>query len=126
MSPRSRTARDSLTSSNSATRAPRGLRQHLRPLTRVELRFTPDDAGPEVESWRWPAWSTAAQGPGDLGARLDRAFRAAFTRGADRVSIIGSDCPEIGCADIEEAIACTAETLHQARSLPPVVNRDDL
>lgn len=43
------------------------------------------------------------QGGGDLGARLDRAVRAAFDDGARRVVVIGTDCPELDRADLAEA-----------------------
>ncbi len=75
----------------------------LASLEEVELRFTPDDAGPEVARWAHPQWSLAGQGEGDLGCRLDRAFRNAFTNGARRVLVIGSDCPEVSADDIRAA-----------------------
>jgi uncharacterized protein len=34
---------------------------------------------------------------------MQRAFEAAFGSGAERVVIIGSDCPEIGVADVRAA-----------------------
>ena len=38
-----------------------------------------------------------------MGHRLQRAFEAAFASGAERVVIIGSDCPEVAASDIREA-----------------------
>jgi rSAM/selenodomain-associated transferase 2/rSAM/selenodomain-associated transferase 1 len=35
------------------------------------------------------------QGAGDLGCRMERAFAEAFCEGAERIVIIGTDCPEI-------------------------------
>jgi rSAM/selenodomain-associated transferase 2/rSAM/selenodomain-associated transferase 1 len=35
------------------------------------------------------------QGEGDLGARMSRAFQEAFSRGAERAAIIGTDCPDL-------------------------------
>lgn len=35
------------------------------------------------------------QGTGDLGCRMERAFAEAFCEGAERIVIIGTDCPEI-------------------------------
>ena len=75
----------------------------LRPLAaleNVELCFTPEDAGSEIEPWAQPKWRLTVQGGGDLGSRLDRAFRRAFDEGAKQIVIIGSDCPEVGAADI--------------------------
>ncbi|MEW6157143.1 MAG: TIGR04282 family arsenosugar biosynthesis glycosyltransferase [Verrucomicrobiota bacterium] len=69
----------------------------------VELRFSPDDAGIEIRPWLRPGWRATPQGAGDLGERLDRAFADAFAAGAERVLIIGSDCPEMTTADLSEA-----------------------
>ncbi len=35
------------------------------------------------------------QGPGDLGARMERAFADAFREGAQRAVIVGTDCPDL-------------------------------
>ena len=80
----------------------------LAPLERVELRFAPDDAAVEIARWLRKGWSAQAQGTGDLGERLCRAFREAFESGARRVAIIGSDCPDVMPADIEAAWAALA------------------
>jgi uncharacterized protein len=69
----------------------------------TELRFSPDDARNEIAPWLREHWTAAPQGDGDLGARLSRAFEEAFARGAERVVIIGSDCPEVKSADIRTA-----------------------
>jgi uncharacterized protein len=75
----------------------------LRRFPRVQLRFSPDDAFDEIRSWLEPTWEARPQGPGDLGARLFRAFSNAFTAGAAKTIIIGSDCPELTMDDLEEA-----------------------
>ena len=53
----------------------------------------------------WPAdfFQKHLQTGGDLGARMEEAFRQAFAGGADRVLIIGSDCPELDGALLEQA-----------------------
>jgi len=79
------------------------LHQQLRSVPGIQLRVTPDDAGAEVESWRYPGWTIAAQGPGDLGERLARAVQAHVDHGAPSVVIIGSDCPRVQPTDLEEA-----------------------
>lgn len=43
------------------------------------------------------------QGEGDLGTRLDRAVNAAFGGGAQRVIVIGTDCPELDQATLQSA-----------------------
>jgi rSAM/selenodomain-associated transferase 1 len=75
----------------------------MQPLSSVELRFTPDDAAEEAARLLRPGWTAVAQGPGDLGERLARAFDDAYREGARRVAVIGSDCPDLTAADITEA-----------------------
>lgn len=76
---------------------------NLRTLPHVEVRYTPDDAYLEIPQWVQPTWKTAAQGQGDLGERLVKAFHDGFRSGAERVVVIGSDAPEILREDIEAA-----------------------
>jgi uncharacterized protein len=80
----------------------KALFQHLAAVPGVELRFTPDTAQPEISPWLRPGWQARAQGEGDLGARLQRAFAESFAAGAKRVAILGSDCPEVEAADIQQ------------------------
>jgi uncharacterized protein len=72
-------------------------------LENVQLRFSPDDAAGEIRRWARSSWSLVPQGGGDLGERLDAAFAAAFRSGAERVVIIGSDCPYVTETDIMHA-----------------------
>ena len=75
---------------------------------RVTLRYCPDDALELIQPWLRPAWAAQPQGPGDLGERMHRAFMHAFAHGAAKVVVIGSDCPEITPADIDEAFRSLA------------------
>jgi rSAM/selenodomain-associated transferase 1 len=43
------------------------------------------------------------QGPGDLGARMMRAFTRSYREGAARTVIVGADCPTLPAARVEEA-----------------------
>ena len=79
------------------------LLRRIERLENVELRFTPDDAADEIRSWLRKTWQTSPQGAGHLGERLQRAFQTAFQNGANRVVVIGSDCPEITADDIDMA-----------------------
>jgi rSAM/selenodomain-associated transferase 1 len=72
-------------------------------LHHVQLRYSPDDAASEISQWCKPPWTVSPQGAGDLGERLTRTFAESFAAGASRVIIIGSDCPWLSAADIEEA-----------------------
>jgi rSAM/selenodomain-associated transferase 1 len=76
---------------------------NLTALPGVELRFTPADASAEVNPWLRADWSAVPQSEGDLGQRLHAAFAAHFLADAQRVIIIGSDCPDVTAADIEDA-----------------------
>lgn len=75
----------------------------LTALPAVELCFTPSDASTEVNPWLRADWSAVPQSEGDLGQRLHAAFAAHFLADAERVVIIGSDCPDITATDIEDA-----------------------
>jgi uncharacterized protein len=79
------------------------LLRQLAALENVELCFAPNDAGSEIVGWAQPTWRLTAQGSGDLGSRLNQAFRRAFDEGTQRVVVIGSDCPEVSVSDIQEA-----------------------
>lgn len=80
-----------------------GLVRNLKGLEDVELRFTPDDAESEIRQWREGNWRARPQGEGDLGGRLESAFASSFAEGAERVVVIGSDCPDVTRADIAAA-----------------------
>lgn len=78
---------------------------NLRNLPAIELRFTPEDpqATVEIQPWLRPGWTTAGQGPGDLGQRMAHAIRHGLQRQYPAVIVIGSDCPEVHSGDIESA-----------------------
>jgi hypothetical protein len=71
----------------------------------VELRFTPDDAEPEIRPLLRGNWTAVPQGPGDLGERLARAAREAFDAGTRRWVVVGTDAPEITAADLAWAFS---------------------
>ena len=71
----------------------------------VELHYTPDDAAAEMSPWLRPGWECRPQLAGDLGTRMHGAFVDAFSRGASRVVLIGSDCPEATLEDVQSAWA---------------------
>lgn len=79
------------------------LLNELSEVADVELRFTPDDASAEIKPWLRKSWQMRPQGQGSLGRRLQTAFAETLSRGAQRVAIIGSDCPSVTSRDIEEA-----------------------
>jgi rSAM/selenodomain-associated transferase 1 len=79
------------------------LLRNLSTLTDVQLRFSPDDATSEIRQWLQPSWTAVAQGDGDLGQKLKAAFAQSFAIGAQRVVIVGSDCPTVTATDIQTA-----------------------
>jgi len=72
---------------------------------RVNLSLAGDPTG----CWVPPvAVAIEVQSPGDLGDRMEEAFARAFARGAKRVVVVGSDCPELtteGLARATEQLA---------------------
>ncbi len=77
--------------------------ERLGHLPAAELRFSPDDAAPEVRAWLRGGWLCRPQCGGNLGDRLQSAFAESFAEGAQRVVIIGSDCPAVTAEDIHAA-----------------------
>ncbi len=75
----------------------------LEPLSEVQLCFSPPDAQVEIQNWLRRDWTAIPQTDGDLGQRLQGAFETAFETGAQRVVVIGSDCPTVTPDDIQNA-----------------------
>jgi uncharacterized protein len=48
-----------------------------------------------MQQWLGQHWRYRSQPQGDLGDRMSHAFQTAFNEGAERVVIIGTDCPEL-------------------------------
>jgi uncharacterized protein (DUF433 family) len=59
------------------------------------------------------------------GTRISVAFVLECLRGGSSFDDLLRNYPHLTRDDIEAAIACAAETLNQARSLPPVISRND-
>lgn len=66
--------------------------------------------GDEAALRRWlpGAASYADQGAGDLGAKLGRAFAAAFAHGRQPIVAVGADCPALSPAHLCAALAALA------------------
>lgn len=67
-----------------------------------------DTAGPEptaTEAQEWATLAACCQPEGDLGERMTTAFAAAFATGAERVAIIGTDCPGLRASHLTQAFA---------------------
>ncbi len=73
----------------------------------VIVWFDPAEKREEIRGWLGPMLPQAvewlAQAPGDLGARLKRAFADAFAAGWERVAVVGSDCVDISGAIFDDA-----------------------
>jgi rSAM/selenodomain-associated transferase 2/rSAM/selenodomain-associated transferase 1 len=70
----------------------------------IEVRY---EGGDEVAMTEWLGDDLlfTPQGAGDLGQRMERAFREAFTAGVHKTVIVGSDCPGLDAPDVREALA---------------------
>jgi len=73
----------------------------------VEVRFEGGDAERMAAAFG-NGFPYRPQGTGDLGCRMERAFAEAFREGAERIVIIGTDCPEITPQLIRESFQCLA------------------
>ncbi|MEI6408757.1 MAG: TIGR04282 family arsenosugar biosynthesis glycosyltransferase [Bacteroidota bacterium] len=56
-----------------------------------------------ADAWSETDFEKRVQSDGDLGARMEQAFRQAFSEGAQKAGIIGSDCPALDGAALETA-----------------------
>ena len=68
---------------------------NLHPAARLTVRL---EGGTSIEGKSWLGADTMdcrEQSPGDLGHRMESAAEEAFEEGADRLVIIGTDCPSI-------------------------------
>jgi len=70
----------------------------------LEVRFAGGTAD-GMREWLGGGMDYHPQGEGDLGARMERAFRDAFSRGAERVVLVGTDCPGLDEAVMRAAFA---------------------
>jgi rSAM/selenodomain-associated transferase 1 len=76
---------------------------HAFPSLSLEVRFEGGDEA-LMKAWLGPNLNFRGQGPGDLGVRLERAFKEAFQSGTNRVVIVGSDCPGLTPKILRQAI----------------------
>jgi hypothetical protein len=73
----------------------------------LRVAYAPAEAAEEMAAWLNPVagrpivWSP--QPSGDLGARLAAAVREAFAAGAQRVLLLGGDCPTLDTTHLREA-----------------------
>jgi len=68
------------------------VRQARKTGAEIEIRYT-GGSQQQMLDWLGDDLQYADQGGGDLGERMTRAFQEHFDSGAQRVVIIGSDCP---------------------------------
>jgi rSAM/selenodomain-associated transferase 1 len=57
----------------------------------------------EQDHWPNPDFIKTTQAAGDLGERMEAAFRQVFEGGATKALIIGSDCPELSGTILQQA-----------------------
>ena len=72
---------------------------------RAVVAYAPDEGWPDPSWLRAPTPEWFPQEGADLGRRLAAATGKAFSDGADRVVVVGSDAPHLPSARIEEAFA---------------------
>ena len=69
-----------------------------------KICYHPPDSGETVKNWLGVHRQYVPQEGNDLGERMERAFRRAFSEGASRVVLIGSDIPDLPPALLQDAI----------------------
>jgi rSAM/selenodomain-associated transferase 1 len=71
----------------------------------VEIHFAPRSAEVDMRNWLGATLEYFAQSEGDLGARMAQAVADAFRLGAQRVALIGGDCPALEADRLAMAFA---------------------
>lgn len=71
---------------------------------RVIVAYTPADAGPVMRAWLGASVTHEPQADGDLGTRMAAAFASRVADGAERVVIVGTDCPTMTRETITAAL----------------------
>ena len=56
-----------------------------------------------MQSWLGSEWVYVPQATGDLGERIQTAFKQGFLQGMEGIIIIGIDCPDLNCDRLSEA-----------------------
>ena len=69
----------------------------------VTIAYTPASAEHVMREWLGPSAVLRPQADGDLGARMARAIGDALASGAERVVVIGTDCPDVDAHVIDSA-----------------------
>ena len=72
---------------------------------RVVVAYTPADAEPVMRGWLGDTLAYVPQCDGDLGERMERTLASSLMDGAERVVIIGTDCPTISAGTVAAAFA---------------------
>lgn len=68
----------------------------------IEIRYTEGSPG-QMGNWLGGDLNYVEQGEGDLGEKMERAFSDHFSAGAERVAIVGSDCPSNDWKNMQSA-----------------------
>jgi uncharacterized protein len=79
------------------------LAEQIHSLESVTVCFSPNDGERELRPFFPNRWKFRAQQGGDLGERLTDAIAFSFRGGAERVVVIGSDCPYVSVELIHQA-----------------------
>lgn len=85
----------------------RALRQ-TRALS-IEVWFTGSSTLTQMQEWLGTDVDYYAQPEGDLGDRMTFAFQSAFAKGYTAAIIVGTDCPDLSTALIEQSFSALAQ-----------------
>ena len=69
----------------------------------MKIACAPDEAAAEITHWLGSHLRTEGQGDGNMGARLERCIARELAGGAERVMVLGTDCPEISAQLVADA-----------------------
>ena len=75
----------------------------------LEVRYAGGDAG-KMRQWLGPGLNCRPQAAGDLGSKMDNAFRDALAAGTKNVVLVGSDCPGLSAEILAAAFTALDQT----------------
>ncbi|MEM8584666.1 MAG: TIGR04282 family arsenosugar biosynthesis glycosyltransferase [Bacteroidota bacterium] len=84
-------------------------RREALKLSGVDRLLYYSDFIPQNDMWSMGGFNRRVQSGADLGERMENAFSEVFSAGADRIIIIGSDCPGVTSDLLVEAFSLLKE-----------------
>ena len=83
----------------------RVIREVRRSPAHLVIAYDPPELEPVMRAWLGDSFAYEPQSDGDLGTRMAKAMTARIVAGAERIVVIGTDCPSVTADTITAAFA---------------------